>query len=135
MVLKANSMARAHDPTRSGINGFGDGVSERRKHQRYDAAAIGCRVEWINSTAEAPEAKNLSAGGLCLRTDRLLAPGEQIYLKLSLPEPMGSALVQCVVRWRQPAPDSSGWLIGAEVIESTKAWIGPQEDCRQENTL
>jgi len=110
-------------------------AGERRRHSRYDAASIGCRVQWLNAPGEVLQARNLSAGGICLLTGRPLEPGEEIHLRISLPEPMGSAVARCVVRWSQPSPDSSGWLTGAEVMESTKAWLGPQEDCRNEIVL
>lgn len=104
---------------------------DRRRHQRYDAAGIGCRVEWLDErTASELAPLNLSAGGIGLKSQRRVAPGEQIWLRLVLPEPMGAAAVRCIVRWTRETLGGGSWLVGAEIVESTKAWIGPEEDCR-----
>lgn len=105
-------------------------ATERRRHQRYGAAEIGCRLEWLDERiAGQIEPRNLSAGGICLKSSRPLEAGEQLWLRVILPEPMGAAAVRCVVRWVREAP-GGGSLAGVEILESTKAWIGPEEDCR-----
>jgi len=133
--MDKNAVARTCGRAVRTMSGIPSPAGERRRHHRYEAASIGCRVEWIRAAPEAVQARNLSAGGICLLTGRPLEPGQQITLRISLPEPMGSAVASCVVRWSQPSPDSSGWLAGAEVTESTKAWLGPQENCRNEIVL
>lgn len=104
--------------------------TERRRHQRYDAKEIGCRLEWFGKEVQgALKPYNLSARGVCLRLNRRVAVQEQVWLRVILPEPMGEAAVRCVVRWIREIPGGEGWLAGVEILESTKAWIGPEEDC------
>jgi len=111
---------------------------ERRRHTRYPASKLGCRFEWLEwagGEVAQPEAINLSSGGVCLRTARSTAVGEALWLKVVLPDPMGSAELRCIVRWLRPAEEGTGWIVGAEIIESTKGWFGPEEDCPHETTL
>ncbi len=110
-------------------------TNERRRHRRYEAAEIGCRLRWLdewteNSHEGSIEPRNLSITGISLLSKRRIHIGEQLWLQVILPEPLGTAAVRCIVRWVREEPGGGSWSAGAEILESTKAWIGPEEDCR-----
>jgi len=103
---------------------------ERRRYRRYGPSEL----HWATTgTWESPHALtggelrvvNLSYGGICLRTRGPLSPGTS--LPLWVVTPLGTAWVRARVNWVRRL-DGGEFLAGAEYLESSKGWFGPEED-------
>jgi c-di-GMP-binding flagellar brake protein YcgR len=104
---------------------------ERRRYPRHLAPGLKCEAAWLGEaerTDDPVELLNISTGGMCFRTRRPIQEGQQVWLELRLPSPMGLALVRCVVRWVQADVLPGAHRVGVEFLESTKGWVGPEEN-------
>jgi hypothetical protein len=83
---------------------------------------------WIDP-AEDPGSRqcrllNVSSGGLGFQTDAAVAAGQECRLSVNLHflnlEP---AVVKARIRWVRS--DGSAYTVGAEILESSHCWLGP----------
>jgi len=103
--------------------------SERRRHKRFDLLSTGSKLARIERggssiTLENCELINLSYGGMCFHSREELEPDSQYDFLIDLRAPLRELIfARSNIRWVK-ASDSRGWLIGAAIVESNKAWLG-----------
>lgn len=111
----------------------GEAVTDRRRHRRFDISAVAGRVAIIgtaNRTLEFGSCAllNISYGGMCAATDWPVHVCEEYHFLLELGPPLCDiALVKARVVWVEP-DDNGHKRFGARFIESSKGWLGPDED-------
>jgi uncharacterized protein (TIGR02266 family) len=78
--------------------------TERRRHPRFPLILA---VQYVGAEKILDCTENLSAGGLFIRTDRDLAPGERVSLVLSFPQLLEPIELQVEVLRRRDGSDGS----------------------------
>ena len=107
--------------------------AERRRHKRFDMASTGSKLARIERastrlTLQNCELVNLSFGGMSIRSTEELEPEGLYDFLIDLQEPLKVLLfVRANIRWVHSS-GSRGWMIGAAVVESSKAWLGAFDD-------
>ena len=67
---------------------------------------------------------DLSFGGMGFRSTEELEPEEQYDFLIDLRAPLKELIfVRSNIRWVRSS-DSRGWIIGATIVESSRAWLG-----------
>ncbi len=103
--------------------------SERRRHKRFDLVSTGSMLGRIERGGPSLrlrdcELVNLSFGGMCFRSTEELEPEEQYDFLIDLRAPLKELIfARSSIRWVRSF-DSRGWIIGAAIVESNKAWLG-----------
>ena len=103
--------------------------SERRRHKRFDLVSTGSKLGRIERggpflTLQDCELFNLSFGGMCFCSSEELEPEGQYDFLIDLRAPLRELIfARSSIRWVRSS-DSRGWLIGAAILESNKAWLG-----------
>ena len=109
---------------------------DRRRHRRFDMAGHGGKAVLVRRTDDQPELEecalmDLSYGGMRFRTHRPLRVGEAYEFLIGLEEPLMSAVVNARIRWVEPRAPLD-WHLGAEFLESSTGWLGPEDDPAQD---
>jgi hypothetical protein len=108
-------------------------TSERRRHPRYDMTLRECRLALLEESGglvEEHDCKlvNLSFSGMCFHSQQELQQGEErrfvIDLRSGVP---GAIVVKAQIRWAQASELPAG-TFGAVFLESSRGWLGPEED-------
>jgi hypothetical protein len=104
---------------------------ERRRHQRYDMTNLNCKLAWIrpgpNGMAQSCILLNCSYGGFAFRTNVAVREEEDCHFSIDWQQPcLGVATVRARIRWVQECA-AGDYIAGAEFLESSKAWLGPEE--------
>ena len=103
--------------------------SDRRRHKRFDLVSTGSKLARIERggrslTLKDCELVNLSFGGMCFHTTEELEPEAQYEFLIDLRAPLQELIfVRSNIRWLR-SPDHRGWMIGAAIVESSRAWLG-----------
>jgi hypothetical protein len=106
--------------------------TERRRYKRFEMTSRNGGASLIWETAGRLEyercvLRNLSYGGMCFRTFHSMRTGEDYRLSLTLRNPpLGSVSVTARIRWLRRF-ESDEWECGAEFVESSKSWLGPED--------
>ena len=108
------------------------GRTDRRRHRRFlaglvDARAAAVELGQSDIQVRACSLSNLSYGGMCFSTDAPLVQGAEQHFLIHLPAPIGDlVLVKARLVWT--GIDEAGrQQAGAEFLESSKGWLGPDE--------
>jgi hypothetical protein len=102
---------------------------DRRRNKRFDVVSTGSKLARIERggrslTLKDCELVNLSFGGMCFRSTEELEPEGQYDFLILLRAPLQELVfVRSDIRWLHSA-DSSGWMIGAAIVESSRDWLG-----------
>ncbi len=103
--------------------------SERRRHKRFDLVSTGSKLGRIERggpslALQDCELVNLSFGGMCFgSTEELELEGQYDFL-IDLRAPLKELIfARSNIRWVRSF-DLHGWIIGAAILESNKAWLG-----------
>lgn len=121
-------MTRSRRPT-LGFEDMTHQGNERRRHKRFDLVSTGSKLGRIEHggpslTLQDCELVNLSFGGMCFGSTEELEPDGQYEFLIDLRAPLRELIfARCSIRWVRSS-DSSGWIIGAAIVESNKAWLG-----------
>lgn len=116
-------------------------MSESEKEQRrreYPRVKESCEVSFrvVDDAAGRPEdegakAVNISGGGMCFRSHRMLTPGSMVALRMALEGLPSPVVALARVVWCEQQPDSDDqydvgvefWWIGWAEAESQKAML------------
>jgi len=106
---------------------------ERRRQKRFDMTSRECRLGLLRETSGGLQTENcvllnLSFGGMCFRTPQSLQELEecQFFIDLKLPG-RRLALVKARICWVRLL-ETQERMLGAEFLESTLGWLGPEEN-------
>ena len=105
----------------------------RRKLDRFDMKGTGATLSVVQETAEDSKLEpgsllDLSYLGMSFSLDRPLRDETLYEFRIDLTRVLGDvAVVKARVRWVQQRGPKK-WVMGAEFQESSKAWLGPQEE-------
>ena len=126
-------------PARLGVLSLSDQASatffaeDRRRFKRFEIASCdpnkpllldgsGDRVK-----REECEVLNLSYGGACFRASTRAEEGAIRRFRIDLASPAGFTVdVKARIRWVRYF-ESQGYFLGAEFLESSKGWLGPED--------
>lgn len=103
--------------------------AERRRHKRFDMTSTGSKLSRIERggaslTLHSCELINLSFGGMCFHSTEELEPESTYDFLVDLHEPLRELIfVRSSIRWVRSS-GSHDWMIGAVVVESSRAWLG-----------
>ncbi len=106
---------------------------ERRRHKRFDMSSRECRLGLLLETGGGLETENcvllnLSFGGMCFRSPQSVQEQEECQFLMDLKLPgRRLALVKARICWVQPL-ETQERMLGAEFLESTLGWLGPEEN-------
>lgn len=106
---------------------------ERRRHKRFDMTSRESRLALISNTSaglgiENCVLLNLSYGGMCFRMSGVLQERDECQFLMDLKVPREClALVRARICWVQ-AQAGQEKMLGAEFLESTLGWVGPEEN-------
>ena len=109
---------------------------ERRRHKRFDMTSRDCRLALVSNTSaglgiESCVLINLSYGGMCFRTAQVLQERDECQFLMDLKVPREClALVRARICWMGPQGGQER-MLGAEFLESTLGWVGPEENLRR----
>lgn len=109
------------------------GREDRRRHRRFDATSVGGRLAVVlqgdaELAVEPCTLVNVSYGGMCFRAPLALEDGSEHRFLLDLKQPFDDmVMVRARVRWADPG-ESNERTFGAEFIESSKGWLGPDAE-------
>jgi len=111
----------------------GEFHAERRRHKRFDMTSLRVKVMLVQETSDEPRYEdctlvNLSYGGLRVLAHRPLQEGDKCQFLIELQRSVkGSAVVEALIRWVRSV-GSEAWDLGAQFLESSKGWLGPEEN-------
>jgi len=103
--------------------------SERRRYKRFDMVPTGSTLARIERggrflTLREYTLIDLSFGGMGFRSTEELEPEEQYDFLIDLRAPLKELIfVRSNIRWVRSS-ESRGWIIGATIVESSRAWLG-----------
>ena len=109
------------------------GPSDQRRHRRFVGVSVAARAATID--VRKPELRlrpctlsNLSYGGMCFSTDAPVMQGGEYRFLINLSAPFDDVvLVKARITWT--GVDEVGRpQAGAEFLESSKGWLGPDQD-------
>jgi len=106
---------------------------DRRRHRRFEITSREhglALVEDLEGKNEREQCAllNISYGGISFRASRALHEGATRKCFIEMPLPIGfSVLVKARICWIRRSA-SQGYDLGAEFLESSKGWLGPEED-------
>lgn len=107
-------------------------VTDQRRHCRFlaglvDARAAAVEIRPLDVLVRPCALSNLSYSGMCFSTDAPLVQGAEHHFLIHLPAPFGNlVLVRARLVWT--GIDEAGrQQAGAEFLESSKGWLGPDE--------
>jgi len=109
-------------------------VLERRRHKRFDMTSRECKLYLIRQAGGALQHEdctllNLCYGGMRFRACGPLRPGEECQFLIDLKTPVrGSVFVKARIRWARPFDRHPEQELGAVFVESSKGWLGPEEN-------
>ncbi|MGE5644790.1 MAG: PilZ domain-containing protein [Acidobacteriota bacterium] len=107
---------------------------DRRRHVRFDSSAVKADVSVLST--DTPHfllvrcrPANVSYGGMCLKSNQAFEPGREYRFLIRLQEPFRDfVLVKARVVWTRTWPDQSGYRFGLKFLESSKGWLGPEDN-------
>ena len=111
-------------------------VADRRVHRRYDVSGVPCELICSDPAKDRGSRKcrllNISSGGLGFQTDAAVAAGQDCRFSVNLRflnlEP---AVVTARIRWVRG--EGSAYTVGAEILESSHCWLGPEPEALGES--
>lgn len=109
------------------------GTTDRRRHRRFDTGSVTARVAIIDSGERglrlgACTLLDVSYGGMCFTADQPLAKNVEHRFLIDLDAPFCDVvLVKARVVWTR-IDEQGRQQVGAEFLESSKGWLGPDED-------
>ena len=107
-------------------------AADRRRHKRFEITSRERGLALVKDSEGKEEREpcallNVSYGGISFRASRALQEGAIHKFFIEMPLPIGfSVLVKARVCWVRGA-DSQGYDLGAEFLESSKGWLGPED--------
>jgi len=107
-------------------------ASDRRRHKRFEITSREHELAIVTDSGRKEECErcallNVSYGGIRFRASRALQEGAIHRLFIEMPLPIGFAvLVKARICWVRSS-DSQGYDLGAEFLESSKGWLGPED--------
>ena len=107
--------------------------TDRRRYRRFDAASVVARVALIQSgpagfCVRECDLRNVSYGGMCLETGLPLDKDARYRFLIDLGAPFSDlVLVTARVLW-VGEQTQCGRQLGLQFVESSKGWLGPDED-------
>jgi hypothetical protein len=106
---------------------------DRRRHMRFEITSREHGLALVEDSEGKEEREqcallNVSYGGIRFRASRSLQEGAIHNFFIEMPLPIGfSVLVKARICWVLLS-DSQSYDQGAEFLESSKGWLGPEED-------
>ena len=107
-------------------------ASDRRRHKRFEITSREHGLALVTDDGSEEEREpwallNISYGGIRFRAARALQEGAVHRFFIEIPLPIGFAvLVKARICWVRRS-DSQGYDLGAEFLESSKGWLGPED--------
>jgi hypothetical protein len=107
-------------------------ASDRGRYKRFEIKSRGHGLALVTDSGSKEEREpcallNVSYGGMRFRASRALQEGAIHRFFIEMPLPIGFAvLVKARMRWVRRS-DSQGYELGAEFLESSKGWLGPED--------
>jgi hypothetical protein len=114
-------------------SGRQEGPHDRRRHRRFATTPTDAAVALVRRTGAALEVDrcrlcNVSYGGMCLSVLQKLREDAEYPFLIGLGAPFHDlVLVKARVLWSAPE-EAGGVRLGVEFVESSKGWLGPDEE-------
>jgi PilZ domain len=105
---------------------------DRRRHKRFEITSPEHRLALVTDSGSKEEREpcvllNVSYGGMRFRASRALQEGAIHRFFIEMPLPIGFAVrVKARICWVWRFA-SQGYDLGAEFLESSKGWLGPED--------
>lgn len=105
---------------------------DRRRYKRFDTASVLARVALIQDSDSGLRLgecalRNVSYGGMAFSTPCPLEKDTEYRFLIDLGAPFRDmVLVKARVVWVEG--ENRRWVVGARFLESSKGWLGPDED-------
>lgn len=124
-------------PARLGVLSLSDQASrmvfaeDRRRFKRFEIASSDPNkpllLEGSEDMVKECEVLNLSYGGACFRASTRPEEGAIRQFRIDLASPAGFTVdVKARICWVRHF-ESQGYFLGAEFLESSKGWLGPED--------